>query len=88
MIVKLSRRNLLALLHKLEMTGSACSIVKPGGIVIGVEPDEVHYADRKEGPGPMHPETEKFIEEMQEALEMTRSMRLWRQKQQERSDAS
>ena len=72
MIVKLSRRNLLTLLHKLEMENSACTIIKPGGTVVTVELDEVHYADRAEGPGPMHPETEQFVADMQAALEIVR----------------
>lgn len=59
--IKLSRRNLLSLLHKLEMKGSARTLIKPAGeadVVIVAEHDEVHY-DRK--PGPMHPETEQFV---------------------------
>lgn len=83
MVIKLSRRNLLSLLHKLEMTGSKCSLVKPGGIIIQAETDEVHYADRKEGPGPMHPETETFVSEMQEALEIRHALRLWRRSKQD-----
>lgn len=68
--VKLSRRNILSLLHKLEMKGSACTIVKPDGITITVEPDEVHYQGRD--PGPMHPETEQFLTDMASALEIVR----------------
>jgi len=67
--VKLSRRNLLALLHKLEMPNSARTIIKPDGVTLIVEPD-IHYAGRQ--PGPMHPETEAFIRELEEALELVR----------------
>jgi hypothetical protein len=73
--ITLSRRNLLTLLHKLEMPGSSCTIVKPGGFVVHAEPDEVHYKDRPEGPGPMHPETEQFVTDMQDALEAVRRLR-------------
>ena len=57
--IRLSRRNLLTLLHKLQMPGSACTIIKPGGTPIVAQSDEVHYAGRQ--PGPAHPETEAFI---------------------------
>ena len=63
----LSKRNLLALLHKLIMKDSHRTLVKPGGIVIKVEPDEVVYADR--APGEMHPETEEFIRRMGLAMD-------------------
>ena len=64
--VTLSRRNLLALLHKLEMEGSARTLISsdcPPGLelVVRAEDDEVHYQDRDEPPGPMHPKTEAFI---------------------------
>jgi hypothetical protein len=75
MLVVLSRRNILSLLHKLEMEGSAQTIVKPGGIAITVEPDEVHYADRADGPGPMHHETEQFVRDMEAALKIVRDKR-------------
>ena len=70
--IKLSRRNLLTLLHKLEMPGSHRTLVKPDGVAITVEPDEVHYADRPGGPGPVHPETEEFVRDMNEALAIVR----------------
>lgn len=63
--VKLSRRNLLSLLHKLDMPGSARTLVKTmtNGHVLYVEAEEDagHYGDAK--PGPMHPATEQFIKE-------------------------
>jgi hypothetical protein len=71
-IVKLSRRNILTLLHKLEMDGSACSIIKPDDTVVMVEPDEIHYEGRENGPGVMHPETEQFVADMEAALEIVR----------------
>lgn len=58
----LSERNLRALLHKLDMAGSARTIVKfqgPDTFVLHVERDDEHYEDR--APGRMHPETEKAI---------------------------
>jgi len=67
MIVALSQRNLLSLLHKLHMPGSARTIQKGDGTMIVAEPDELHYAGRC-APGPMHPETEKFVSEMGLAL--------------------
>jgi hypothetical protein len=73
MNIILSKRNLLTLLHKLEMPGSACTIIKPGGTVVIAEPDEVHYADR--APGRMHPDTEEFIQDMEEALSIVRRIR-------------
>lgn len=61
----LSRRNLLALLHKLDMEGSAKIICKrmedDSLLVVRAEDDEQHYGDG--AAGPMHPETEKFIKE-------------------------
>ena len=69
--VKLSRRNLLSLLHKLEMPGSHRTIIKPGNILVMAECDEAHYAGR-EAPGPMIPETEAFVSDMMKALEIVR----------------
>jgi hypothetical protein len=71
--VVLSRRNLLALLHKLDMPGSARMItnndVRVNGervmnttIHIMCENDDEHYAKRDEPPGEMHPDTEEFIQ--------------------------
>ena len=74
MQVTLSRRNLLALLHRLEMTDSA-TIIKPSGDIIVAETDEVHYRHRSRGPGQMHPDTEEFIIDMEEALKIIRTRR-------------
>ena len=73
--VVLSRRNLLSLLHKLEMPGSFCTIVKPDGTAIKAERDEVHYANRIGGPGTMHPDTEQFVADLEEALKIVRRKR-------------
>ncbi len=79
-VVILSRRNLLTLLHKLDMPGSLrmfmngdCWVdgeqVEPGVetgrwlLVLRCEDDLEHYARRKDGPGPMHPDTEAFVTE-------------------------
>jgi len=64
--VTLSRRNLLALLQKLEMSGSARTLVSddcPAGLelVVRAEDDDEHYRRRDLPPGPMHPRTESFI---------------------------
>jgi hypothetical protein len=69
-MVTLSRRNLLALLHKLDMEGSARTLIKNEGagkhLIVQAEDDEEHY-NRPEGPaGPMHPETEGFISKSEE----------------------
>lgn len=61
-VVTFSRRNILALLHKLDMKGSARrleKLVDEGLLVVTVEEDEEHYSGQPAGP--MHPETEKFI---------------------------
>lgn len=64
--VTLSRRNLLALLHKLDMPESARTIYTftRGGqlTVVAAEDDAEHYASREPG-GEMHPKTEAFIRE-------------------------
>ena len=60
--VTLSKRNLLALLHKLEMEGSAWTLVTEG-LIVRCESDETHYADRDVPPGQMHPQTEAFLKE-------------------------
>ncbi len=84
MQVKLSRRNLLSLLHKLEMPGSRRTIVKPIdlNVPIGTEADEIAvvavtddecYAGRD--PGPMHPDTEEFVADLNEALAIVRQRR-------------
>lgn len=62
--VVLSRRNLLSLLHKLDMEGSRRTLIAPGfAVVVRAEQDEEHYKGREVGPGPMHPETEAFIKQ-------------------------
>jgi hypothetical protein len=84
MQLTLSRRNLLSLLHKLEMPGSHRTIVKqldstrnnmagPGEIAVVAVTDEECYADRD--PGPMHPDTEQFVVEVGEALDLIRQRR-------------
>jgi hypothetical protein len=74
--VVLSRRNILSLLHKLEMEGSERTIIKPNGMAVRVESDEAHYADRPCGAGPMHPETEEFVSDMMKALAIVRAQKL------------
>ena len=64
--VTLSRRNLLTLLAQLDIPGSQRTIIKPGGIVVTAESDEVVYAGRQ--PGRMHPQIEALIDEIEEAL--------------------
>jgi len=63
--IELSRRNLLALLHKLEKPFSAklISITGEDGfeLWVGAAPDAAHYADRE--PGRMSQDTEEFIRE-------------------------
>jgi hypothetical protein len=70
-LVTLSRRNLLALLAKLDEPASwrtiaggyvYCDEELVDGVTLAVrsEPDELHYADR-EPPGPMLPSTEASI---------------------------
>lgn len=65
--VTLSRRNLLALLLKLDgyPKDSACTIytdIDTDGyiLVVKAEEDDKHYADRP-APGTMHPDTEKVL---------------------------
>ena len=65
-IITLSRRNLLALLTKLEHPDSHKGIFMEhahGDATLWVfaEDDDTHYADRPYGPGPMHPTTERDI---------------------------
>lgn len=61
----LSRRNLLSLLHKLDMEGSQRTLIqydKQGRTLwVVAEDDDEHYAGRR--PGEMHPETEAFVRE-------------------------
>lgn len=60
--IVLSRRNLLALLHKLDKPGSARTITKltpTGFITVTAEDNDVHYAGDK--PGVMTADTEAYI---------------------------
>lgn len=62
--ITLSRRNILALLHKLDWDDSERTIQKfADGIILTVvaEDDNGHYGDGVAGV--MHAETERFIEE-------------------------
>jgi hypothetical protein len=70
--VTLSRRNLLTLLHKLDMPGSARTITNSDcwlngtldrglTLVLRCEDDAEHYSKRPDPPGPMHPASEAFI---------------------------
>jgi hypothetical protein len=84
--VTLSRRNLLTLLHKLDMPGSMRQIenndcwedgvqtpyypheveasdLPPTTLVLRCEDDGEHYAKRPNGPGPMHPASERVVQE-------------------------
>jgi hypothetical protein len=74
--VVLSRRNVLSLLHKLEMPGSARTLTGADNyvngepvddllLVVQVEEDAPHYGSRLAPPGPMHPLTEAFCGEHQ-----------------------
>lgn len=62
--VTLSRRNILALLHKLDWEGSERTIQKRAddGMILTVvaEDNDEHYGD--DAAGVMHDETERFIE--------------------------
>ena len=71
-IVTLSRRNLLTLLHKLDMPGSMRMLANRDSYIDGnavtslllllrAEDDPEHYATRVSPPGPVHPVTEAFI---------------------------
>jgi hypothetical protein len=70
--VTLSRRNLYALLHKLDQPSSSRTIVngdchrngcyEPAMfLVLHCEDDPEHYASRSEPPGPMSPDTENYV---------------------------
>ena len=72
-IVTLSKRNLLALLQKVDDPCSGRTLVSGNAYRAGAraddvqltvccEPDERHYADRPP-PGPVHPKAEAFIEQ-------------------------
>lgn len=63
--IVLSRRNLLALLHKLDKSGSSRTLVKScdnGVLIVRAEDDSEHYGDKK--PGQMTSDTENFIASM------------------------
>jgi hypothetical protein len=71
-IVTLSRRNLLTLLHKLDMPGSARTITNGYcylnrelndrlTLVLRAEDDEAHYGERPEPPGAVHPTSEAYV---------------------------
>ncbi len=67
--VTLSRRNLLALLAKLDEPGSLRTIIRDCGdlvLVVRAEDDAVHYAERE--PGPMTPTTEAGIRRRRQAI--------------------
>lgn len=55
----LSRRNLLALLHKLDMLTSKRTLIADGWFEVRAEDNDVHYEGRH--PGDLHPETEAFV---------------------------
>lgn len=60
--VELTRRNLLALLAKLDGKPSdlLCTVVDPSGsIAVKAVEDDEHYSDR--APGRMHDETEEAV---------------------------
>lgn len=66
-VVVLSRRNLLSLLHKVDLPAGASNrtLVKEteeGVIVVQAEPDEAHYGDK--APGRMEESTEAFIKRL------------------------
>lgn len=76
-IVTVSRRNVLTLLHKLDMPGSArefhnndcwedgnqCPLLPGTTLVMRAEDDDEHYGRRLAPPGVMHPDSESFIAE-------------------------
>jgi hypothetical protein len=70
--VRLSRRNLLTLQHKLDMPGSQRRILSPDCflddvpadcllLVLEAEDDLEHYGRRESPPGAMHPASETFV---------------------------
>lgn len=76
LIVVLSKRNLLALLHKVDLPEgeshrTLARDTEEGVIIVTAEPDDQHYGDRI--PGPVTPDTDAFIrgyEGVQTALEV------------------
>lgn len=74
--IVLSKRNLEALLHKVDQDWSEATIYRNDEAVpysIVAERDEVHYADR-EAPGEMHPLTEA---EIAQAAPLSQAVCLW-----------
>lgn len=76
-VVRLSQRNILALLHKLVLPGSAREIIKwsedqsgvglpSEQVAIRVATDDEVYGVRR--PGEMHPDTERFVSAMEEQV--------------------
>lgn len=60
--IRLSKSNVLALLHKADNPDSAKTLVKDtdnGTLIVSVEGDDEHYANALRGE--MSPETEAFI---------------------------
>ena len=72
MQIILSRRNLLTLLAKLELSRTQPCIIKPDGCVVVAEADEVHYAGRK--PGVCSDETQAIIDEIEACLARRRRL--------------
>ena len=70
--VKLSRRNIVRLLAKLE-AGRESYIIKPGVGLVIAEPDAVHYADR--APGQCSVETQYEINKIEACLELARKIK-------------
>lgn len=71
--VTLSQRNLLTLLHKLDLPGSARTLKTDSNVPAGcrlrvrAEDDRKHYQQRGwPPPGVMHPATEAFISEAED----------------------
>jgi len=64
--VALSRRNLLALITKLDWPESRRALTLDTGdgvdLVVLAEDDTTHYGGRETPPGPMHPRTERDIQ--------------------------
>lgn len=62
-LIVLSRRNLQALLAKLDQPDSARTLLGGAdarGVIVRAEDDDEHYADRD--PGPVSPETQRRME--------------------------
>jgi hypothetical protein len=60
--VELTRRNLQALLAKLDGNPphSACTLIEPGGVYVKAVENAEHYSDRP--PGFVHEDTERAME--------------------------